>query len=264
MAYTGGNAGYVRRLGRVPSTTPSAPTEPVAGYSAWFDAGQGVYEDTFGTVPATDGNPVGSWGSRGGSAGAQLHAQTGGGVSYVADGVNGQPVVQGDPSGGTILTKVQTVRGTLIGASGEHTTFVVAYWGSANNHSAAGTDSAYFCEQRVTPEMAQYAGDLPTLAAKAGDFSGQWVIVTSIASLTGPKLYVGVSDTRTASLSAGASGATTPSGTYSSLLGGLGGRAFNAGDFLAEVVFYPTELSEADRKLTEQYLASKYGITLPY
>lgn len=264
MAYTGGNAGYVRRLGRIFSSGGGVPTEPVTGYSAWFDAGQGVYADSLGTIPATDGGPVASWQSRGGTAGSQLHAQTGTGIRYAATIVNNNPAVIGDPGGGTILKKPQTVRGTLLGASGEYTAFVVAYWGSANNHSAVGTSSAYFCEQRSTPEIAQYTGSAPTYVAKTGDYSGQWIIVTSIASLTGPKLYIGVNDTRNASLSAGASGAPLPSGTYSILLGGLGARAFNGGDLLAEVVLYPTELSETNRKLTEQYLANKYGITLPY
>jgi hypothetical protein len=33
---------------------------------------------------------------------------------------------------------------------------------------------------------------------------------------------------------------------------------------IAEMIFYPAPLSEANRKLTEQYLANKYGLTLPY
>jgi hypothetical protein len=70
MAYTGGNSGYVRRLGKIPSTTPVAPTTPVTGYAAWFDGSTSVYSDVLATTPATNGSNVRAWKSRDGSYGA--------------------------------------------------------------------------------------------------------------------------------------------------------------------------------------------------
>lgn len=74
-------------------------------------------------------------------------------------------------------------------------------------------------------------------------------------------VYGGMDDTRTSSLVSAASGNTSDlTGVF---LLGVGYTNMIQGDF-GEVVTYNTALSEDDRKLCETYLATRWGITLPY
>ena len=96
------------------------------------------------------------------------------------------------------------------------------------------------------------------VASIAGDATGALHIYTYMND--GSAVFHGRNDTRTASL-ASALGSMAAGGVnltiYDTLGSGRSGRYY-------EILTYPTVLSEADRKTTEQYLASKYGITLPY
>lgn len=258
MAYNNSNAGYNRRSG----IRQGGGSAPAAGFTARFDAGYNVFSDVGGTTPSVNGGGVASWKARDGSAGVQLHVQSGAGLVYRTVFVNGLPAIEG---GGVSLTKTQALRGTLAGSSGEGTVFIIAKWGSANDTSACGTNATYFAEQRSAPGLAKYVNpDIAHFAQIAGDFSGSWHCITSMATLVGPQIFIGKDDTRTASLTGGGAGADLPDGTDTEIFGGLTGRFLVAGSYVAEIIFYPTALAEADRITTEEYLADKYGITLPY
>jgi hypothetical protein len=77
----------------------------------------------------------------------------------------------------------------------------------------------------------------------------------------GGNVYCGVSDTRTASLGSAATGATSDMNTP--IFIGRDRGSWGECD-ISELLFYNVALSEANRKLVEQYLAAKYFITLPY
>jgi hypothetical protein len=78
---------------------------------------------------------------------------------------------------------------------------------------------------------------------------------------SGGALYNGLSDTRTASMDTIASGNTTLAAGTDLFVGAATG--FFSGH-IAEAVFYARDLTESERQSVERYLASKYGITLPY
>lgn len=75
----------------------------------------------------------------------------------------------------------------------------------------------------------------------------------------GSNIYIGVDDTRTASLASTACGAPVNTGEVITL-GGVGGNWFSG--MLAELVIYPVVLSEDDRSKVEDSLARKYAVTV--
>lgn len=263
MAYTGGNSGYVRRLGKIPSSGGGVPTEPVAGYSVWFSADDtgNVWQDVAKTTPAADGQPVRAWVSSRGTVNYETAQASG--STFPAYSVGPPAIVTSTPTRDGAFRKLTggvITDGVISPGGAAFTVFAVAKWTAANDTSAVGTNADFYVEQRNQPghiEMAMYdgAGHIPALA---GDYSGDLVIVTSM--LSGGSGYIGVNDTRTASLGSGTANAFHDSPLE--LMGSLGSRYLNGA--LAEVIIYPTVLSEDNRKLTEQYLANKYGITLPY
>jgi hypothetical protein len=101
----------------------------------------------------------------------------------------------------------------------------------------------------------------PDYAIKACADDGSWRRGTFMHS--GGNLYVGIDDTRTASLSSAASGNTAS-------LTGMLTIGYNTStnwwnSDIAEILIYNVALSEADRETVEQWLHSKYDtIAIPY
>lgn len=261
-----------------PTPTPSPePTAPTAGYAAWFDAAAEVYTDVGGTVPATaDGDAVNNWKSKDGSFGALSCTVPGGyGAPHLklgVNGINGKPVVRALPASFEILTSptggVTIFEGGILNV-GQGTVMAVAL---ANDIATAGAngswvwgDNAGYLGTRYIDSgglvASSYLFDTGTRLADKG-------VVTDGAPYVltwhheGGVLYSGLSDTRTASMASVVAGDLDAAAGHLSLLGAIGGRYLN-GD-LAEIIFYPTALTQPERKVTERYLAAKYGIALPY
>lgn len=259
MAYTGGNAGYVRRLGKIPSTTPSVPTTPAAGYSAWFDATDitTLFQDAAGTVPVTtDNDPVGRWVSKGGSVSGTYASIPPGGYhplrwsnNSLDLGTELYPRLTVNKTVAQLLDPVVLSKGTLFAVMGSDNASTTGFirsegWFNFVAISASASTSEAYDTGAVS-------------ASIAGDVRGVPNVYTYLRN--DASISHGRSDTRTASLATTACGAA----------GGAGAIIFTYNvatvrPVYYEVVIYPTILSEADRKLTEQYLANKYGITLPY
>lgn len=234
------------------------------GYSAFFDADVGVFSDVAGTAPAVNAGPVRNWTSVG-TAGSVV-VKSGGSTHPILRGSAGQRYLDGGAGG--IDTAFQDTVGMitrgLIPPTGQgYTVMCVAWWNSANDTAAWGNSNWDGAELRGIPEMATFdnSGDK---TEKAGDFSGQVVIVTCVYAV-GPGgsnlTRLGVNDTRDASLSGPVAFVGT-NDTGLMLLGGLSGR-FLAGRLYACGI-WPTEQDEAARKLSEKTLASRYGAVLPY
>jgi len=118
-------------------------------------------------------------------------------------------------------------------------------------------------ETLVTTEQARasnYDGTQDFTAAKTMTndtaYIGTWLH-------TGGNLYFGQSDTRTASMASVASGNTSVAAGDDIFMGGSTASLFMNG-YIAEALCFSTALSEAERQEWEQWLAFKYGITLPY
>lgn len=269
----------VATWGAVAATpTPSPePTAPTSGYAAWFDAAAEVYTDAGGTVPATaDGDAVNNWKSKDGSFGALSCTVPGGyGAPHLkleANGINGKPVVRALAASFEILTS-PTGGGTIFEGGilnvGQGTVMAVAL---ANDIAASAALGRWVWGDNVGYLGARYIDSgglvgssyLFDTAARLADKG----VVTDGAPYVltwhheGGVLYSGLSDTRTASMASVAAGDLDTTTGHLSLLGAVGGRYLN-GD-LAEIIFYPTALTQPERKITERYLAAKYGIALPY
>lgn len=249
---------------------------PVTGYSAWFVANMLVYQDQGATTPAVvDGDPVMRWDSMAGSAGA-LNVKTPGGAGACAwktgaNGINSLPVVRSvalslallhditdAPIIGPAGTLIPAAAGTVFSVVKRSSTPAAAgIWGSNNNHATCAYDLA-----GGSYGLRNYLNDggFQIVATKlAPNASAPFVMTWHHAAGV---LYSGVNDTRLASMNSLAAGSIATASSLV-LLGFAGPAGYMDGD-LAEIIFYPTALSESDRKTTETYLAGKYGITLPY
>jgi hypothetical protein len=249
-------------------TCEGASDGPPAGYAAWFDAGAGVFTDDAGTTPAVaDGDAVAHWASRGGSYGALKGTVPGGFAPCTlktgANGINSKPIVRGttallqrlrDPA-----NDITIFEGGILNVS-EGTAFAVV--SKAAGVGYAWADNAGYINHGIfggpVAGASLWTGS-SRQATKAFAYGAGKVLTWHHAAGT---LYSGVNDTRTASMGSIAAGDMLTGAGYLNIVAGTPGNYLD-GD-LAELIFYPTALSEADRKATETYLALKYGITLPY
>lgn len=241
----------------------SAGPDTVAGLTGWWDAGNGVYSDA-GTTPAVDGATVQQWNDRSVGGNNLTQATAGNRPTFKTGIVNGNSVVR---FGGATDDDFMTgpVLSTLFGASAKTAFAVVKH---ANNASGAviadSTNDFFFIQMTGTGTEftnSNYDGSVDA-ATITGLSSGTWYIATYMHN--GTSVFAGANDTRAASMVSAASGATTNlGGTFA-----VGRRTAGTPDYpdadIAEVVTYNAVLSEADRQIVERYLASKYGITLPY
>lgn len=271
MAYTGGNSGYVRRLGKIPGGAAPA-LAPAAGYTAWWDASATgtLWQDGAGTVPATaDVDPVARWDSKDGSvSGAYWVVPPGGYDTMFLDTSTDAPHRFVWPNNGSVPYPGLATNKTFLQlfdpvTLGKGTAFLVldqvnvpgtgaSVYDGATYASLAFFGTSYGYSASAVYDTALHVASIP------GDGAGSKHIFTYLND--GASVSHGRDDTRTASL-ATAVGYMSAGGVnltiYDTLPSGRNGRYY-------EIITYPTTLSEANRKLTEQYLANKYGITIPY
>lgn len=265
MAYTGGNAGYVRRLGKVPGS--AAPTSPVAGYSTWFRGDTNVYV-SYPTL-AVDGDTVTEWRPKGGTYSpiTLINHNPGSPITYKtgANGINGQPCLRSNAAVSVLknfYTDNAIFEGGIIEAA-QGTMFIVMRLNAGTTNfpaivfedSGFGRVNSYF--NGGTLNVVINDGSSKT-ATKSGLASGvlPWIVTFHHESGT---LYAGANDTRTASMGSIAAGSIVATAGNLRLQ-----QTSGEADDIAEFIAYKTALSEANRKLVEQYLANRYGVTLPY
>lgn len=236
----------------------------ITGLQGWWKADAGVYSDA-GVTLAVDGNTVQQWNDSSGNSRNLSQATAGSRPTYKTSIVNGLPVVRFGGAtdddrmtgaamsnffasqGKTIFVvykRTANVGGALVGDEGENSV-LVQYGSSGTTANNFHKDSGGFDGPQTT-------------AANAGSFN----IMTYMHDTS--NFYTGVNDTRTASLTSTASGASN------SLAGALniGDRSTTSHNFLdgdiAEITFYNVALSEASRQQIETYLATKYAVSIPY
>lgn len=250
---------------------------PADGYAAWLDAGALTYQGYDTSTPAVaDDDPVIRWDSGDGTYPIAFTMPGGYGactLKTAANGINGYSVVRSVAAEFDVLrdhAQAATFDGDLLSTT-SGTVFCVTRipvinaalvrgaWGDAN-----GLVGLRFYDfgsgpvaQAVITDSGGSAGASKAITAAAAH------IVTFLWD--SPTLYCGVDDTRTASMSSASTvgDGILPAANFAVLMGQAGPGQYLDGD-MAEILFYPTALSEADRKRTEQYLASKYGISTGY
>lgn len=249
------------------------PTDPAAGYSAWFEASELVYQDAAGTTPATaDNDPVMRWDSKGGTYGALVCTTPGGygACSLQSFALSGKPCVRALAAASALMkdvTDTASIPGALLAAVG-CTVMAVVYrpssepgaagvWGANDNGMTCAYDSAggaYGLRNYLNDGGFKIAPVKPAP-------SGTPHILTFHHS--GGQLYSGVDDSRDASMSSIAAGSVVGAGAFLVLLGYSGPGGYVDGD-VAEILFYHSALSQDDRIVSERYLAAKYGVALGY
>ena len=176
--------------------------------------------------------------------------------------VNGLPAVQALAASTQLLRDAaqnQAFAGQVL--SGDQGTALAVFKTSTNAAAIWGTHTDTAEAGYVAASgMRSYVNDGGANVAYATYSAGTFAIHTW--HLAGGTLYSGINDTRTTSMSSVSTGSYS-CGCFLVILGSSGPGRYLDGE-LAELIFYATALPEADRKLTEQYLAGKYGITLPY
>lgn len=244
---SGGGAGFV-------------PTE-VAGLLLWLKGDTGVYSDA-GTTPAVNTDPVYQWNDQSGNANHVLQATLGLRPLYATNIQNGKAVIDFDGSDDTLKNTATS----LITANTAYTVFVVA-----KSDIAGG--GALFCIRLTTT----YSGSIVVESAGVDYMHGDGVNAASNITIadsafkTSPFLtvhrYTGASAVPTFFVNAAERAVTggTAQGTESGTTGFSVGMTTAAAvqwwnGWIAEVLFYNTALSTANRQSVESYLNSRWAI----
>lgn len=231
-----------------------------AGLQGWYKADAGVYSDA-GVTLAADTNTVQQWNDQSGNARNLSQGTAGARPTYRTGIRNGLPVVRfGGATDDDFMIGVALSNFFTAGAK---TAIGVVMQANSALHVIIGdATAAADTRMRLSSGLVEYtnddgAADTVTLAATAANYH----IATWLHS--SGSIYVGATDTRTASMSTVASGNTSTLTADLWLGSEAAGANFLDGD-IAELAIFNVALSEADRKQIEKYLAYRWGFTLPY
>jgi hypothetical protein len=217
--------------------------------SAWYRAD---------ALNLADGADVSAWSDVSGNA---RHLDTSVGTqTFHKAAINGRPAVRFAEDGRIHAASSAVQWDDVLGASGQGTMFVVAWVDSDHAGWDAlcaapnSTRGAYVDSNQDSASIAwDGAQDVATLA---GTYSGGWHLFSWAYDTTNVKNYADDLDT--------AAEASTASGTQTDLaqdvcIGGDLAANFLKG-YVAEVIIYPTALTEENRRRVAYYLAQKYDL----
>ena len=239
--------GTVTMNGRItgnPTPAVAAPFSPtdIAGLEVWLKADGDVYNT--GTTQATDGQTVATWvdASGNGNNATSIAAPT-----FETNVINGKPAIRwnGDKmevanfSGVQPTTIFLVVSRTTDGAAMTYIDGLDQFTQLVYCTSPSGT-------------LAMYAG---SGIGGTGPDTGDWGVIS--ANFNGGSSTAFLNGT--SAIGAGNTGAGNAGGLT---LGESGGGSFGYDGDIAEVLYYDSTLSEANRELVEDYLGEKYGITI--
>ena len=239
-----------------PAWTPASTTTD-GGISphTWLYPDVGLYQNLAGTTPAvSDGDVVGNWTNQGSDASA-----------FVQNTADYMPLLKLNIVNGQSVLRFDGVNDYLVGSftggiSQPSTLFVVAQLAAGSVNDGAihaiidGDDSSR--ESRVI----QYSGVNPDAwritagtALTGGDSDGNWNIWTVLWNGATSQFWLnGLSE------ASGNAGAEAPNGLT---IGAQYNVAVPWSGDIAEILWYPGNLSDADKNEVGQYLATKYALS---
>lgn len=229
----------------------------IGGLTAWWAADYGVEEAN--GDPAEDTDEVLNWLDQSGNGRTLTGANDTTKPQYLTNIMNSKPVLRFVAGAFEVRATVADIA-TLL-TNNAKTIFTVVNTNAVSAgiwYADTGAADAIACQTDSSDDLISTNND--------GTSDNATKVATSVPLIhtymhDGTSVYSGVSDTRTASLASTLSGNTAVmTGTFNV---GRTRAAFGSFD-LAEIVMYNVALSEADRQLVEQYLATRWGITLPY
>lgn len=226
-----------------------APTD-IDGLELWLDASA--------ITGLSDGDPVTTWEDQSSNGFDATQATADNKPTYQTNELNGKPVVRFDGTNDLLSTSSVSV----VGDDGTWTVFAVS-------DLTGGTGAQTIVDHDNLTRIAQFlrysAGSAQAIAFNeaGGAFTDSeshgagFDVISSVRSALAVQVFVNGTS--------GGSTATTGIAISGSEIVRIGSRgasgAHLAGD-IAEVLIYSAALSTADREAVEEYLASKYGITL--
>lgn len=241
--------------------------------TGWWRADAGVYSDA-GSTPAVDTGTVYQWNDQSGNGFHMSQPTSTNRPTYRTNFVNGQPAIRFDGVDNEMNTAAGSVDSIL--ATTQGTVFVVAYVVAVTGANAnTYNNDVVFCDPNSAPGVRNCIGLRTTPNVAAFHYDGSEDSATLSVSGAGAwktflfmrgsgNVYLGISDARDASLASAATGTTGALANRVFRIGSNFDRSFYTEIDIAEIVAYNVALSEANRQQTERYIASKYGISLPY
>ena len=230
----------------------AAPSTPVAGYTAWYDASQEAYSNN---------DPVDSWTDRSANALTVSNTLTLR-PTFKTNIINGKPVIRFDGSS-QFLGSSGDALGTAITPSA-YTIFVVfnaaaistangSTWDNPALVSDTGGDEYFSINLKSTPAIFAYNWDTnDDNVSKSISTGTNYIVQTRHES---GNLYVSLNAGSESSVASGDTGDIA-----NKLYVGVGNSIrFFQGD-IAEIIIYNTALSTSDIALNYSYLNGKYAV----
>jgi hypothetical protein len=234
-----------------------SPTD-ISGLVVWLKADAGTFQDAAKTTPATnDGDVIGAWADQSGNGNDVTQATTGNKPTLKLAIKNGRPVIRFDGAG-------DNLQGVLSDAlSQPFTIFAVAALDAVAVDAGAGIiiDGDDVTNRAVLEQQSQ-GGDTDTWSIYAGSFvtggvsDSNWNIWAALFNGASSEFWI-----NGASEASGGAGASNPDGITVGTRYLADATSAWDGD-VAEVIIYDPSLSTADRQQVEQYLSTRWGITL--
>ena len=197
---------------------------------------------TTGTTQATDGQTVETWENAGSGNDATEATNK---PTFKTNIINGLPVIRFDGVNDQLVTGTNTLTQPTMA-------FCVA------KHNGSGPETLYAAGLNFLVEVNRTANqlDLYPSPLKAGYTSGTFFQSTVLASGSSSQVWLNGSGSGTGSFTTSA-GSDLKIGVW-----GPGSDPFT-GD-IAEIIAYDSVLSDSDREAVEDYLGTKYGITITH
>lgn len=236
----------------------------IAGCKLWLKADGTLWQDDARTTPVTaDGQAVGSLDDGSTAANHATQATAGNRPVFKTNIANGKPVIRFDGVNDFLAstTSATSANTRTVLAVCKSTT---AGGGTVFVNRPSGT-RGFLARLLRSGGVTYVGGDLNTNATVAADLSTAWQSFCVGAWLQDPATtYLSFYLNSTQYAVTAGNPPDLEAGTAGYGLGRVnaGVAQYWTGD-IAEWVVYDTQLSTANRNLVEQYLAAKYGITLP-
>ncbi len=233
----------------------------IPGAVVWLDASQSVF--TTGSTPAVNNDPVSTWTDM-----ADSNSVTQGTAAakptYKTGIINGRPIVRFDGTDDLMAKTTPTGFPSAAGMSqfivGNTNKAATQVFASTRHSDAGNANKLYLTSDSTTTQFRTRCTDAgaTTRSATRGDTTTDFVIFYSDVDIT--------SGTETISINSGPRASTAAAYAQYAADTFRIGSGFNAIDFLAgdiaEVIVYSRPLSIVEKRLVEQYLSNKYGISL--
>jgi hypothetical protein len=226
----------------------AAITPPVSGYTGWYDASQ-ISSVTL------NGTKVSTWKDVSGNAYNISNATSSTQPAWTTNTLNGKNVLTFSNSGGTFLTGYLPALGT------NYTVFIVI----RNTNTVSLVGALWLGSDSTTAGFISATTNGNTWYGEAGSLyspvsvsmtNNTWYrVMHKVTSGTSNKISLNDSTSATNSSSSLNTGASLTLGGYWST-----GSGYNFGGDIAEIILYPSSLTDAQCTSVDTYLKTKWGL----